>query len=118
MSNFILTDRKTDYLLPPSVEDWLTQDHLARFVVEVIDGLDLSRLTRRYAVRTPLVTAADVLDAKLREAVGPQHTPLTPIYKVLIGADRLYVKSAYCRVMSYMALTMGDGTLQSHLVRT
>ena len=51
MSNFIVTDRKTDYLLPPSVEDWLTQDHLARFVVEVIDGLDLSGLTRQYAGR-------------------------------------------------------------------
>ena len=49
MSNFILIDRKTDYLLPPSVDDWLTQDHLARFVVEVIDGLDLSNLTRQYA---------------------------------------------------------------------
>ena len=49
MSNFILTDRKTDYLLPPSLEDWLTEDHLARFVVEVIDGLDLSSLTRQYA---------------------------------------------------------------------
>lgn len=51
MSNFILIDRKTDYLLPPSVDDWLTQDHLARFVVEVIDGLDLSNLTRQYAGR-------------------------------------------------------------------
>ena len=51
MSNFIPTDRKTDYLLPPSVEDWLTQDHLARFVVEVIDGLDLTNLTRQYAGR-------------------------------------------------------------------
>ena len=51
LSNFIPTDRKTDYLLPPSVDDWLTQDHLARFVVEVIDGLDLSRLTRQYAGR-------------------------------------------------------------------
>jgi transposase len=51
MSNFIVTDRKTDYLLPPSVDDWLTQDHLARFVVEVIDGLDLSNLTRQYAGR-------------------------------------------------------------------
>ena len=49
MSNFILTDRETDYLLPPSVDDWLTQDHLARFVVEIIDGLDLSNLTRQYA---------------------------------------------------------------------
>ena len=51
MSNFILTDRKTDYLLPPSVDDWLSQDHLARFVVEVIDGFDLSNLTRQYAGR-------------------------------------------------------------------
>ncbi|MFA5892338.1 MAG: IS1182 family transposase [Actinomycetota bacterium] len=51
MSNFIVTDRKTDYLLPPSVDDWLGEDHLARFVVEVIDGLDLSNLTRQYAGR-------------------------------------------------------------------
>ena len=51
MSNFIPTDRKTDYLLPPSVDDWLTQDHLARFVVEVVDSLDLSNLTRQYAGR-------------------------------------------------------------------
>ena len=51
MSNFIPADRKTDYLLPTSVDDWLTQDHLARFVVEVIDSLDLSNLTRQYAGR-------------------------------------------------------------------
>jgi transposase len=51
MSNFIVTDRQTDYLLPPSVNDWLGEDHLARFVVEVIDGLDLSNLVRQYAGR-------------------------------------------------------------------
>ena len=49
MSNFIVTDRNTDYLLPPSVDDWLEEDHLARFVFEVIDQLDLSNLTRQYA---------------------------------------------------------------------
>ena len=38
-------------MLPPSVEDWLSEDHLARFVVEVIDQLDLSNLTRKYAGR-------------------------------------------------------------------
>ena len=48
MSNFIVADRQTDYLLPPSVSDWLNEDHLARFVVEVIDQLDLSNLTRQY----------------------------------------------------------------------
>lgn len=51
MSNFILADRKTDYLLPPSLDEWLDEDHLARFVVEVVDQLDLSNLTRQYAGR-------------------------------------------------------------------
>ena len=48
MSHFIVAERKTDYLLPPSVEDWLNEDHLARFIVEVVDQLDLSNLIRKY----------------------------------------------------------------------
>ncbi len=40
MSNFRPIDRQTGFLLPPSVDDWLPQQHLARFVVEVIDGLE------------------------------------------------------------------------------
>lgn len=51
MPNFIVTDRKTDYLLPPSLDDWLNQDHLARFVVAAIDDLNLSSLVRQYAGR-------------------------------------------------------------------
>src|SRR4029453_15492324 len=41
MSNFRLIDRDTGFLLPPSVDEWLPERHLARFVVEVIEGLDL-----------------------------------------------------------------------------
>lgn len=41
MSNFRPIDRQTGFLLPPSVDEWLPEKHLARFVVEVIDGLDL-----------------------------------------------------------------------------
>jgi transposase len=37
--------------LPPSVDEWLPHDHLARFVVEVIERLDLDELTRQYAGR-------------------------------------------------------------------
>ena len=48
MVNFRLIDRATPYLLPPSVEDWLPKDHLARFVVDIVDQLDLSALTRQY----------------------------------------------------------------------
>ncbi|HSO44109.1 MAG TPA: IS1182 family transposase [Rhodoferax sp.] len=51
MSRFVAVDRETSYLLPPSVDEWLPEDHLARFVVEVIDKLDLSELTRKYAGR-------------------------------------------------------------------
>lgn len=51
MSNFIPVDRKTDYLFPPSVEDWLPENHLARFILEVIERLDLTELTRQYAGR-------------------------------------------------------------------
>jgi transposase len=51
MSRFRPIDRKTDYLLPPSVDDWLPEDHLARFIVEAVERLDLSPLTRAYAGR-------------------------------------------------------------------
>lgn len=48
MSNFRPIDRTTGFLLPPSVDEWLPERHLARFVVEVIDKLDLSSMTRAY----------------------------------------------------------------------
>lgn len=48
MSNFRPINRDTGFLLPPSVDEWLPQRHLARFVVEVIDGLDLSELAKAY----------------------------------------------------------------------
>ncbi len=51
MSRFIPVDRQTDYLLPPSVDEWLPDDHLARFVVDVVEQLNLSALPRRYAGR-------------------------------------------------------------------
>jgi len=48
MSNFRPINRDTAFLFPPSVDEWLPQRHLARFVVEVIDGLDLSELEKAY----------------------------------------------------------------------
>lgn len=51
MTRFITTNRDTAYLLPPSVDEWLPQEHLARFVVEVVEQLDLTELTQQYAGR-------------------------------------------------------------------
>jgi len=41
-------DRQTSFLVAPSVDDWLPEKHLARFVVELIDGLDLSMMSGAY----------------------------------------------------------------------
>jgi hypothetical protein len=43
MSNFRQVDRATGFLLPPSVDEWLPQRHLARFVVEAVEQLDCRR---------------------------------------------------------------------------
>jgi len=51
MSRFRPIDRHTAYLLPPSVQDWLPESHLARYVVDVVESLDLSALERAYAGR-------------------------------------------------------------------
>ena len=48
MTNFRPTDRLTGFLMPPSVDEWLPQKHLARFVVEVVDGLDLRAMSQSY----------------------------------------------------------------------
>src|ERR1700691_5686829 len=48
MGNFRQFDRATGFLLPPSLDEWLPERHLARFVVEVIDGLDLSAMVKSY----------------------------------------------------------------------
>src|SRR6202165_2871097 len=37
-----------DLLLPPSLRDWLPEDHLAYFVSDLVDQLDLSAITQVY----------------------------------------------------------------------
>jgi len=48
MSNFRPTDRQTGFLMPPSVDEWLPERHLARFIVEVVEGLNLGAMSRSY----------------------------------------------------------------------
>lgn len=38
MSRLRPIDRGTDDLLPPSVQHWLPESHLARYVVDVVEG--------------------------------------------------------------------------------
>ena len=47
--HFIPVDRNTPYLLPPSVQDYVPEGHLSRFVVDIVDQLDLSHLCAAYS---------------------------------------------------------------------
>jgi len=49
MSHFEPCDRHQLYLLPPSIDEWLPENHMTRFIIEVIDQLNLTRLTSRYS---------------------------------------------------------------------
>src|SRR5579884_2268832 len=46
--NFIECDREQAFLMPPSLRDWLPADHLAWFVIEAVDRLDLEAFYAAY----------------------------------------------------------------------
>lgn len=44
-------DPDQSLLLPPSLQDWLPEGHLARFVSDTVDELDLSPFFAKYRKR-------------------------------------------------------------------
>lgn len=48
MSRFKPIKRDTNFLFPPSINDWLPEQHLARFIVEIVEQLDLKSMERAY----------------------------------------------------------------------
>jgi transposase len=47
-SDFLPCDRDQSFLLPPDLRDWLPADHLAWFVLDVVDQLDLGPFLASY----------------------------------------------------------------------
>jgi transposase len=45
---FLKFDRQTLYFMPPSIQDWLPEKHLASFVAEIVSHLDLRPLKDAY----------------------------------------------------------------------
>lgn len=41
-------DPHQQYLFPPSISDWVPEDHLARFIGDVVESLDLSAILAKY----------------------------------------------------------------------
>ena len=48
MGHFKPITRNMDYLFPPSMNDWLPEQHLARFVVEIVEQVNLQPMERAY----------------------------------------------------------------------
>jgi transposase len=46
--NFRACDRDQAFLLPPDLRDWLPSDHLAWFILDVVDQLDLGPFLKAY----------------------------------------------------------------------
>jgi transposase len=46
--NFIACDREQELLLPPSLREWLPESHLAWFVIDAVEQLDLSGFYSAY----------------------------------------------------------------------
>ncbi len=46
--NFLPCDRDQPYLLPPSLKDWLPEDHLAWFLLDAVKEMDLRPFFARH----------------------------------------------------------------------
>ena len=46
--NFLAVERDQLYLMAPSVTDWLEEDHLAFFVLDAVDEMDLDPFYLKY----------------------------------------------------------------------
>jgi transposase len=48
MARFRTYNQDQLFLLPPSLKDWLKENHIARFISDIIDSLDLSAIINTY----------------------------------------------------------------------
>ncbi|BDT65874.1 IS1182 family transposase ISKpn6 [Comamonadaceae bacterium OS-1] len=67
-TSYVAYHPEQQQLLPPALQDWLPQGHLAYFISDTVDNLDLSVFHARYA------------------SGGPRNQPLHPamMVKVLV----------------------------------
>ena len=84
--NFVACDREQDLLLPPSLRDWLAEDHLAWLVLEAVGELDLSAFYRAYRD-----------DGHGRAALDPAMMVALLVYAYAIGVRTSRGIERHCR---------------------
>ena len=93
--NFRAWDRDQALLLPPDVRDWLPANHLAWFVLDVVDQLDLGPFLKAYradghgrAAYAPRMLLAVLLYGSCTGSVPPARSKPLPRRHRLPGLER------------------------------
>jgi transposase len=84
--NFIESSRDQSFLLPPSLRDWLPEDHLAWFVIQTVDELDLAAFFSAYRA-----------DGLGRAAYDPAVMVALVLYAFSIGERSARAIETHCR---------------------
>jgi transposase len=84
--NFLLCDRDQELLLPPSLREWLPDDHLAWFVLDAVEEMDLSAFYSAYRE-----------DGWGRAAFDPQMMVALLLYSYAIGERSSRGVERHCR---------------------
>ena len=93
--NFLPFDRNQPYLLPPSLEDWLPQDHLAWFVLDAVEQIDLTGFYKKYRS-----------DGIGNSAFNPSMMVALLIYSYCTGERSSRCIEKYCQIdMAYKVIT-------------
>ncbi len=84
--NFLMCDREQSLLLPPSLREWLAEDHLAWFVLDVVDELELAGFYAGYRV-----------DGWGRAAFDPAMMVALLVYAYVTGERSSRAIERHCR---------------------
>src|SRR3954452_3793026 len=83
--NFVACDRDQELLLPPSLREWLPEDHLAWLVLEAIGELDLSAFFSSYRA-----------DGHGRAALDPAMMVALLVYAYAVGVRSSRAIERHC----------------------
>ena len=104
--NFLQCDRDQVLLLPPSLWDWLPEDHFARFLLDTVGALDLRAFYGSYRA-----------DGHGRAAYEPSMMVGLVLYAYATGERSARGIERHCRDdVAYRVVTANDADLYEQLI--
>src|SRR5918994_6916474 len=105
--NFLACDREQELLLPPSLREWLPEDHLAWFVIDSVAAIDGTKVhanasqhaTRGYEeIARQILAEADAVDAAEDEQFGERRGDELPAELATAQGRRGWLREAKRRL--------------------